>query len=111
MEATTKKILGSLGLLGIGIILFSSFKKKPLKGSASVYDFQSNAPTGTTQVFSKKGTQIYDNNFNVIYTYDTACLGMTITGTKGVAMYSVVIGQDFSNGIAGFVFKNEVENI
>lgn len=111
MEATTKKILGTLGLLGVGIVLFSSFKKKPLKGTASAFDFQSNAPTGTTQVFSKVGTQIFDNNFNCIYVYDTAGLGMTITGTKGVEMYSVVIGKDFSNGIAGFVLKNDTQNI
>ena len=111
MKATTKKILGSLGLLYVGVILFSSFKKKPLTGSASAFDFQSNAPTGTTQVFSKIGTQIFDNNFNVIYTYDTAGLGMTITGTKGVEMYSVVIGKDFANGIAGYVLKNDTQNI
>jgi len=111
MESTTKKILGSIGLLYVGIILFSSFKKKPLKGSVLVFDYQSNAPTGTKQVFSKIGTTIIDSNYNVIYTYDTAGLGMTITGTKGSDMYSVVFGQDFMNGQSGYVLINDTQNI
>ena len=96
-------------LLGIGgVILFSSFRKKSLVGS--VYVGQSNAPTGTSQVYSNIGTKIYDQNGNVIYTYDTANLGMTVTGSKG-DMYSVVIGSDFANGISGFVNKQEVNVI
>jgi len=109
MKANTIKILGGLA---VAYILFSSFKKKnTLTGTVKVFTYQGNAPTGTTQVFSKVGTQVYDNNFNVIYTYDTAGIGMTMTGTKGTEMYSVVIGQSFMNGIPGFVFKNDVQNV
>jgi hypothetical protein len=108
MKAGTIKLLGGLA---VAYILFSSFKRKTtLTGSVKAYIYQGNAPTGTTQLFSKEGTQVYDNNFNVIYTYDTAGIGMTITGSKGTEMYSVVIGQSFMNGIPGFVFKNDVQN-
>jgi len=107
MKTGTIKILGGLA---VAYILFSSFKKKnTLTGSVKAYIYQGNAPTGTTQVFSKEGTQVYDNNFNVIYTYDTGGIGMTMTGEKGTEMLSVVIGQSFMNGIPGFVFKNDVQ--
>jgi len=60
-----------LGLAVVGYILFSAFKKKPLlKGSVQIYNYQDNAPSGTTQVFSKIGTTVYDDNFSVIYKYD-----------------------------------------
>jgi hypothetical protein len=109
MKAGTIKLLGGLA---IAYILFSSFKKKStLTGNVKAYLYQGNAPSGTTQLFSKEGTQVYDNNGSVIYTYDTAGIGMTITGSKGTEMYSVVIGQSFMNGIPGFVFKNDVESI
>ena len=105
MKANTLKTLGALA---IGWLLFSSFRKKQVSGNVKVYDYQENVPSGTTQVFSKIGTVVYDANFNVIYTYDTAGIGMTMTGEKGSEMFSVVIGQSFMNGIAGFVFKNDV---
>ena len=105
MKANTLKTLGALA---IGWLLFSSFRKRPMSSSVKVYDYQTNVPSGTTQVFSKIGTVVYDANFNVIYTYDTAGIGMTMTGEKGSEMFSVVIGQSFMNGIAGFVFKNDV---
>lgn len=96
-------------LLGIGgILLYSSFKKKGTVGAMFVG--QTNAPTGTSQVYSNVGTKIYDQNANVIFVYDTANLGMTVTGQKG-NMYSVVIGADFANGIAGFVNKEDVKSI
>jgi hypothetical protein len=108
MKTGTIKLLGGLA---IAYILFSSFKKKTsLTGSVKAFIYQGNAPSGTTQVFSKVGTQIFDNNGFVIYTYDTAGIGMTITGSKGTEMYSVVIGQSFMNGIPGFVFKYDVQN-
>jgi len=106
MKTGTIKLLGGLA---IAYILFSSFKKKSLTGNVKAYLHQSNVPTGTTEVFSKDGTQVYDNNFNVIYTYDTAGIGMTMTGVKGTEMLSVVIGQSFMNGIPGFVFKNDIQ--
>jgi len=107
MEPKTLKILGGLA---IAYVLFSSFKKSPnITSSVQVLDYQENVPSGTTQLFSKEGTQIFDNNMDVIYTYDTAGIGMTMTGTKGTEMYSVVIGQSFMNGIPGFVFKNDVQ--
>ena len=101
-----------LGLAAIGYILFSSFKKKQtLKGSVQAWNYQDNAPSGTTQVFSKVGTTVYDDNFSVIYKYDNAGTGMTLTGTKGAEMFSVVIGQSFMNGIPGYVFKYDVQTI
>jgi hypothetical protein len=107
MKTGTIKLLGGLA---IAYILFSFFKKKgTLTGDVKVLDYQENVPSGTTQVFSKEGTQIFDNNMDVIYTYDTAGIGMTMTGTKGTEMYSVVIGQSFMNGIPGFVFKNDIQ--
>jgi hypothetical protein len=109
MKAQTIKLIGGLAL---AYVLFSSFKRKTtLTGDVKVFDYQDNVPSGTTQVFSKEGTQVFDANFNVIYTYDTAGIGMTITGTKGTEMLSVVIGQSFMNGIAGFVFKNDIQSI
>jgi hypothetical protein len=109
MKAQTIKLIGGLAL---AYVLFSSFKRKTtLTGDVKVFDYQDNVPSGTTQVFSKVGTQVFDANFNVIYTYDTAGIGMTITGTKGTEMLSVVIGQSFMNGIAGFVFKNDIQSI
>ena len=108
MKTGTIKLLGGIA---IAYILFSSFKKKTtLTGSVNVLDYQDNVPSGTTQVFSKDGTQVYDNNGNIIYTYTTAGIGMTMTGTKGTEMYSVVIGQSFMNGIPGFVFKYDVQS-
>jgi hypothetical protein len=109
MKTTTIKLLGTLA---VAYVLFSSFKKKTtLTGDVKVFDYQDNVPSGTTQVFSKEGTQVFDNNYNVIYTYDTAGIGMTTTGTKGNEMLSVVIGASFMNGIAGFVFKNDIQSI
>ena len=107
MEKKTFKILGGLA---IAFILFSAFKNKTTtkKGSVSILNYQDGAPSGTTQVYSKVGTQVYDNNYNVIFTYDTAGAGMTMTGSKGIEMLSVVIGQNFMNGIPGFVFRNDV---
>lgn len=108
MKTGTIKLLGGLA---IAYILFSSFKKKTtLTGDVKVLDYQDNVPSGTTQVFSKEGTQVFNNNGGTIYTYDTAGIGMTMTGTKGTEMYSVVIGQSFMNGIPGFVFKYDVQN-
>lgn len=100
-----------LGLAVIGYILFSSFKKKPLKGSVQIYNYQDNAPSGTTQVFSKIGTTVYDDNFSVIYQYTEPGVGMTLTGNKGIEMFSVVIGDSFMNGISGYVFKNDVQTL
>ena len=105
MKKNTLKIVGGLA---IAWLLFSSFRKKQVSGNVKVYDYQDNVPSGTTQVFSKIGTKVYDANFSVIYTYDTAGIGMTMTGEKGTQMYSVVIGRSFMNGIAGFVFKDDV---
>jgi hypothetical protein len=101
-----------LGLAAIGYILFSSFKKKSaLKGSVQAWNYQDNAPSGTTQVFSKIGTTVYDDNFSVIYKFKDPGVGMTLTGTKGAEMFSVVIGSSFMNGIPGYVFKNDVQTI
>lgn len=107
-----KPVYKYLGLGAVAVALLSAFKSKPaLKGSVDVLDYQDNAPSGTSQVFSKVGTQIFDANFDVIYTYDFDGIGMTVTGTKGTEMYSVVIGKSFMNGVAGFVFKYDVNTL
>jgi hypothetical protein len=104
-----KNTLVTIGLLGAAYLLFISFKKKPAL-SGKVYVGQTNAPTGTDQVYSKVGTKIYDKNNNVIYTYDTANLGMTVTGTSGSKL-NVIIGSDFAAGIVGFVDAIDVQTI
>jgi hypothetical protein len=107
-----QSIIKILGLAAIGYILFSSFKKKStLKGSVQAWNYQDNGPSGTTQVFSKIGTTVYDDNFNVIYKYTDPGVGMTLTGNKGAEMYSVVIGRSFMNGIPGYVFKYDVQTL
>ena len=86
-----KNILINVGILAGVFLLFNSFKKANKKQlSGSVYIPQSNTPTGTEQVYSNIGTRIFDYNKNVIYTYDTANLGMTVTGLSS-GVYSVVI--------------------
>lgn len=106
-----KNILLNVGILAGVFLLFNSFKKANKKQlSGSVYIPQSNTPTGTEQVYSNIGTRIFDYNKNVIYTYDTANLGMTVTGLSS-GVYSVVIGDSFMNGIAGFVNQEDVQTI
>jgi hypothetical protein len=104
-----KNTLVTIGLLGAAYLLFISYKKKT-SVIGSVYVGQTNAPTGTDQVYSKVGTKIYDQNDNVIYTYDTANLGMTVTGTKGSKL-NVIIGSDFAAGVSGFVNASDVQTI
>lgn len=108
-----KNNLLTIGLLAGAYLLFSSFKNKttPTTRTGTVYVGQGNAPTGTTQVFSLVGTCVYDANTQPIYTYDTANLGMTVTGDKGTDMYAVVIGDSFMSGTSGFVYKNQVQSI
>jgi hypothetical protein len=108
MKTGTIKLIGGIA---IAYILISSFKKKgTLIGDVKAFDYQSNTPTNVPQVFSRIGTIVYDNNGSVIYTYDTQGIGMSLTGDKD-DMFSVVIGQNFMNGIAGFVFKDDVQVI
>jgi hypothetical protein len=98
----------TIAALGLGFLLFSSFKKKSTPAVSRGYIIPSNLPTGVRLVYSKVGTIIYDRDFNEVYTYETPNYGIAVTGTKGYEMYSVVIGNDFLNGIQGFVFKNDV---
>ena len=98
----------TIAALGLGILLFSSFRKKGTPTSSRGQIIPSNLPTGVKLVYSKVGTIVYDRNFNEIYTYENPNFGLAVTGTKGYEMYSVVIGNDFLNGIQGFVFKKDV---
>lgn len=98
----------TIAAIGLGLILFSSFKKKASSGSSRGYIIPSNLPTGVRLVYSKVGTIVYDRDFNEVYVYETPNYGLAVTGTKGYEMYSVVIGNDFLNGIQGFVFKKDV---
>jgi hypothetical protein len=101
--------LKTLGLVAVGYILFSSFKNKTKTGSVKAFDYQGGVPSGTQQVFSKVGTIIYDQNMQPQYTYNTAGIGMTITGNAGTEMYSVVYGANFESGISGLVYKTDVQ--
>ena len=105
----TKKEKNIIPFFLIGaVILFSSFKKKKLKGS--VYVDQTDAPTGTKQVYSNIGTQVYNRNNALIYTFDTANIGMTVTDDLG-GWYSIVLGDTFENGVPGWVYKTDVKTI
>lgn len=107
---TSKKKSGVLIFALIaGAILFSSFtKKKKLKGA--VYVDQLNAPAGTKQVYSNVGTQVYNRNNDVIYTFDTANIGSTVTFNGG-DYYDIVLGDDFNSGISGWVLTKDIQII
>jgi hypothetical protein len=111
-----KKSLGIV-LLIAGFFLFSSFKNKNAptnniakKKSGAVFVDQTDAPAGSKQVYSNIGTQVLDLNGSTIYTYDTANIGMTVTGDLG-DRYQVVFGDTFSGGITAFVLKNNIQTI
>jgi hypothetical protein len=104
-----KNTLVTIGLLYAAYLLFISVKKKTAISGID-YVGQTNAPTGTDQVYSKVGTKIYDQNNNLIYTYNTANLGMTVTGTSGSKL-NVIIGSDFAAGIVGFVDATDVQTL
>jgi flagellar hook assembly protein FlgD len=100
------------GFLLIGaIVLFSSFKNKGKKLTGSVFVDQTDAPSGTQQVYSKVGTKVYNRNGELIYTYDTANLGMTVTQNNPDGTISIVFGDTFQNGLPGFVYSNEIQTI
>lgn len=107
-----KKIKSTYILLGIAaIVLLSSFKKKTTNRIGKVFVDQLNPPSGTTQVYSKVGTKVYDRDFNIVYTYDTANLGMTVTGSGPNNTISIVFGSDFYTGLPAFVFPDEIITI
>jgi len=93
------------------VVLLSSFKNKSKKLTGTVYVDQTDAPSGTTQVYSKVGTKVYNRDGSLIYTYDTANIGMTVTGENADGTISVVFGSVFDNGLAGFVYANEIQKI
>lgn len=100
-----KDILIKIGLLAGAFILFSSFKKKTLKGTVLVN--QLDAPTGTQTVYTKVGTILFDKDKNTICVYDTAGLGMTVTGFNN-GIYSVVYGDSFQYGLPAYVNATDV---
>ena len=93
------------------VVLLSSFKNKGKKLTGSVYVDQTDAPSGTKQVYSKVGTKVYNRNGELIYTYDTANIGMTVTASNPDGTISIVFGDVFQNGLAGFVYANEIQII
>jgi hypothetical protein len=101
-----KNILVKIGLLAGAFLLFSSFKKKTLVGGTPLIG-QVDAPTGTQQVYSKVGTQLFDVNKNVIFTYDYAGAGMTVTGFNN-GIYSVVYGDSFQYGLPAYVNATDI---
>lgn len=92
--------------LGAAFLLFSSFKDKKLVGGVPLIS-QIDAPTGTKTVYSKVGTQLFDVNKNVIFTYDYAGAGMTVTAFKN-GVYSVVYGDSFTFGLPAYVLAKDV---
>lgn len=101
-DNTLKIMLG----LGAAFLLFSSFTNKPtLKGTVLIG--QVDAPTGTKQVYSKVGTKLFDVNKNVIFTYDYAGAGMTVTGFNN-GIYSVVYGDSFQYGLPAYVNATDI---
>jgi hypothetical protein len=101
-----KNTLLNIGLLAGAYLLFSSFKNKPnLSGSVLVK--QVDAPTGTQTVYSKVGTKLFDKNGNTVCIYDTAGLGMTVTGFNN-GVYSVVYGDSFEYGLPAYVNATDV---
>ena len=93
------------------VVLLSSFKNKSKKLTGTVYVDQTDAPSGTTQVYSKVGTKVYNRDGSLIYTYDTDNIGMTVTGENADGTISIVFGDVFQNGLAGFVYANEIQKI
>lgn len=101
-----KNTLINISLLAGAFILFSSFKKKTTKAGIPLIS-QVDAPTGTQEVYSKVGTTLFDINKNVVKTYDTAGLGMTVTGFNN-GVYSVVYGDSFEFGLPAYVNATDV---
>jgi hypothetical protein len=97
-----------IALIALGYLVFKKVAAQPAAPRRTGSIIPSNLPTGVKLVFSKVGTIIFDRDFNNIYEYDMPNYGIAVTGEKGYDMYSVVIGNDFLNGIQGFVLKSDV---
>jgi hypothetical protein len=95
----------TIGILALYLMLKDNGKAKKSKGKLLIG--QLNAPTGSIQAYSKVGTEVYNRNFKVLYKYDFAGGGMTITG-KTLDAYDVVFGDNFDSGTPGWVFKKDV---
>lgn len=102
-----KHILLKIALLYGAVVLFSSFKNKKKTTAGIPLIGQIDSPTGTTQVYSKVGTQLFNKNKNIIMTYDYAGAGMTVTGYNN-GIYSVVYGDSFINGLPAYVNATDV---
>lgn len=96
-------------IIGGVALLFLAFRKKitPKKYSTMILLPQSNAPAGAKQVYSQVGTEVFNLNGKVIFTFDFRGSGMTVTGEK-LNYYNVVIGDNFMTGVSGYVLKNSV---
>jgi hypothetical protein len=102
-----KHILLKVALLYGAFVLFSSFKNKKKTTAGIPLISQIDAPTDTTQVYSKLGTQLFNKDKNIIMTYDYAGAGMTVTGYNN-GIYSVVYGDSFINGLPAYVNATDV---
>jgi len=110
---TSKKdILLKLGLLAGIFLVFNSFKNKDknkkVTRKGNILIDQIDAPTGSQQVYSNIGTQLFDKNKNLIFTYDYDGAGMTVTGYNN-GIYSVVYGDTFYNGLPAYVNASDVQ--
>lgn len=100
----SKKVL----LLGGGLLLLFAFKNKAKKGYKTYTLIgQGNAPAGSKQCYSKIGTKVYNLAGRNMYTFDFLGGGMTITGETD-ERYQIVLGDNFTTGIPGTVYKNSV---
>jgi hypothetical protein len=104
-----KKILITLGLAAGAFLIFSSFKNKPKTKAGSPLISQIDAPTGSKQVYSKVGTNLFDKNKNLIMQFIDAGFGMTVTGYNN-GVLSVVYGDTFYNGLPAYVNITDVQN-
>ena len=99
--------------IGIGIALIFLYKylnKKKLVPDFSGYQyfFQKNAPKNSIGIFLNMGGQVYDENFNVIYTQlNNNFTGYTVTGESSNT-YNVIFGDNYETGIRAIIFKTDV---
>ena len=101
-----KDILVKIGLLAGAFLLFSSFKKKSTAAGVVLIG-QVDPPTGSTQVYSKVGTRLFDKNGGTVLVWDIAGVGMTVTGLNN-GVYSVVYGDTFYNGLPAYVNATDI---
>jgi len=112
MEKKDNSLYIYLGLAAV--VLFYTLRKKVVTETKKITEYfkaQTDPPSNTYQVYSKIGTKLYDRDGQLIYTYDTSNLGMTVIGTESNGTLNIVFGETFQTGLPAFVLPNEVQYI